>query len=73
MFLPGGPASVGAAHLGSDDDSATLLEGACSLDETICVPAEATNEEMNECHHQMQESLERARREAVAALGAGAS
>jgi len=39
----------------------------------IQVPAEATNEEMNQCHHQMQESLERARREAVAALGAGAS
>ncbi len=39
----------------------------------IYVPADATNEQMNECHHQMQESLERARHDAVAALGTGAS
>jgi lysophospholipid acyltransferase (LPLAT)-like uncharacterized protein len=39
----------------------------------IHVPAEATNEQMNECHRQMQESLERARRDAVAALGTQAS
>jgi hypothetical protein len=39
----------------------------------IHVPAEATEEQMKECHLQMQESLERARRDAVAALGAQAS
>jgi lysophospholipid acyltransferase (LPLAT)-like uncharacterized protein len=39
----------------------------------IRVPANASDEQMNECHHQMQDSLERARRDAVAALGARAS
>ncbi len=39
----------------------------------IHVPPDATNEQMNECHHQMQDSLERARRAAVAALGPQAS
>ena len=39
----------------------------------IHVPPEASDEQMNECHRQMQESLERARRDAVAALGAQAS
>jgi hypothetical protein len=39
----------------------------------IHVPPEASNEQMNDCHHQMQDSLERARHEAVAALGAQAS
>ena len=39
----------------------------------IRVPPEANDAQMNEYHHQMQESLERARRDAVAALGAQAS
>ncbi len=39
----------------------------------IHLPPEASDEQMNECHRQMQESLERARRDAVAALGALAS
>ena len=39
----------------------------------IHVPEDASNEQMNECHHQMQDSLERARRDAVEALGADAS
>jgi len=39
----------------------------------IYVPADATNEQMNECHQQMQDSLERARHDAVAALGRTAS
>ena len=39
----------------------------------IQVPPEATDEQMNDCHRQMQESLERARHDAVAALGAEAS
>jgi len=39
----------------------------------IHVPSDATNEQMNDCHHQMQDALERARHDAVAELGAGAS
>ena len=39
----------------------------------ITVPADASNEQMNEYHREMQESLERAQHDAVAALGAGAS
>ena len=39
----------------------------------IYVPADASDEQMNEYHHEMQESLERARRDAVAALGEQAS
>jgi len=39
----------------------------------IWVPAEASDVQMHECHRQMQESLERARHDAVAALGVGAS
>jgi hypothetical protein len=39
----------------------------------IHVPAEATEEEMKQYQQQMQESLERARRDAVAALGERAS
>jgi len=39
----------------------------------IHVPPDATNEQMNDCHHQMQDALERARHDAVAELGAGAS
>jgi hypothetical protein len=39
----------------------------------IHVPADASDEQMNDCHRQMQEALERARRDAVAALGAQAS
>jgi hypothetical protein len=39
----------------------------------IHVPAEASEEEMKQYQQQMQESLERARRDAVAALGARAS
>ena len=39
----------------------------------IHVPAEASDEQMNECYRQMQESLERVQRDAVAALGAQAS
>lgn len=39
----------------------------------IHVPAAATDAELNEFHHQMQDSLERARHDAVAALGAHAS
>ena len=39
----------------------------------IRVPPEANDAQMNECHRQMQESLERARRDAVAALGAQSS
>ncbi len=39
----------------------------------IRVPAEATDEQMKACHRQMQEALERARHDAMAALGAGAS
>jgi lysophospholipid acyltransferase (LPLAT)-like uncharacterized protein len=39
----------------------------------IYVPAGASDAELNEFHHLMQDSLERARRDAVAALGAGAS
>lgn len=39
----------------------------------IRVPPEATDAQMSECHRQMQEALERARRDAVAALGAQAS
>jgi len=37
------------------------------------VPADAGEAEMKEFQRQMQESLERARRDAVAALGEGAS
>ena len=39
----------------------------------IQVPADAGEEQMKQCHRQMQEALERARRDAVAALGEGAS
>jgi lysophospholipid acyltransferase (LPLAT)-like uncharacterized protein len=39
----------------------------------IYLPAEASEEQMAECLRQMQESLERARRDAVAALGEGSS
>jgi lysophospholipid acyltransferase (LPLAT)-like uncharacterized protein len=39
----------------------------------IYVPAGASDTELNEFHHQMQDSLERARHDAVAALGTGAS
>jgi len=39
----------------------------------IYVPQDATDEQMNECHHRMQDSLERARHDAVAKLGALAS
>ena len=39
----------------------------------ISLPADATLEQMHECHCQMQDSLERARRDAVAALGEGAN
>jgi lysophospholipid acyltransferase (LPLAT)-like uncharacterized protein len=39
----------------------------------IRVPAEAGEDEMKRLHEQMQASLERARRDAVAALGEGAS
>jgi lysophospholipid acyltransferase (LPLAT)-like uncharacterized protein len=39
----------------------------------IQVPAVASEEDMKQYHGQMQESLERARRDAVAALGAQAS
>ncbi len=39
----------------------------------IHLPAEATDEQMDECYREMQDSLERARHDAVAALGAGAS
>jgi lysophospholipid acyltransferase (LPLAT)-like uncharacterized protein len=39
----------------------------------IHVPADANDEQMNDCNRQMQESLERARRDAVAALGEHAS
>jgi lysophospholipid acyltransferase (LPLAT)-like uncharacterized protein len=39
----------------------------------ILVPAEASEEEMKELHRQMQDSLERARLDAVAALGEQAS
>jgi lysophospholipid acyltransferase (LPLAT)-like uncharacterized protein len=39
----------------------------------IFLPAEATEEEMKQCQREMQESLERARHEAVARLAAGAS
>jgi lysophospholipid acyltransferase (LPLAT)-like uncharacterized protein len=39
----------------------------------IRVPPEAGDEQMDDCHRQMQEALERARRDAVAALGAQAS
>jgi hypothetical protein len=39
----------------------------------IHVPGDASEEQMQECHRRMQESLERARRDAVAALGPGAS
>jgi lysophospholipid acyltransferase (LPLAT)-like uncharacterized protein len=39
----------------------------------IHVPPDATNEQMNDCHHQMQDALERARKDAVAALGPQAS
>jgi lysophospholipid acyltransferase (LPLAT)-like uncharacterized protein len=39
----------------------------------IRVPPEAGDAQMHECHCQMQESLERARRDAVAALGEQAS
>ena len=35
----------------------------------IHVPADASDEQMNEYHHQMQDSLERARHDAVTALG----
>jgi lysophospholipid acyltransferase (LPLAT)-like uncharacterized protein len=39
----------------------------------IHVPAGASDAELNEFHHQMQDALERARHDAVAALGAQAS
>jgi lysophospholipid acyltransferase (LPLAT)-like uncharacterized protein len=39
----------------------------------IYVPADASDEQMDECYRQMQESLERVQRDAVAALGAQAS
>jgi lysophospholipid acyltransferase (LPLAT)-like uncharacterized protein len=39
----------------------------------IYVPADSSDEQMNELHHEMQDSLERARRDAVAALGGQAS
>jgi lysophospholipid acyltransferase (LPLAT)-like uncharacterized protein len=39
----------------------------------IYLPPEATDEQMDECYRQMQDSLERARRDAVAALGEQAS
>ena len=39
----------------------------------IHVPPEAGDAQMHECHRQMQDSLERARRDAVAALGKQAS
>ncbi len=39
----------------------------------IPVPADASEEAMKQCHQQMQDSLERARRDAVAALGEQAS
>lgn len=39
----------------------------------IYVPAGASDAELNEFHHEMQDSLERARHAAVAALGTGAS
>jgi lysophospholipid acyltransferase (LPLAT)-like uncharacterized protein len=39
----------------------------------IHVPADASDEQMDECYRQMQESLERVQRDAVAALGAQAS
>jgi len=39
----------------------------------IYLPADASDEQMDECYRQMQESLERARHDAVAALGARAS
>jgi hypothetical protein len=39
----------------------------------IHVAPDANDEQMNEYHHQMQDSLERARRDAVAALGEHAS
>jgi lysophospholipid acyltransferase (LPLAT)-like uncharacterized protein len=39
----------------------------------IHVPATATDAELNAFHHEMQDSLERARHDAVAALGAHAS
>ena len=39
----------------------------------IHVPSDATDEQLNDCHHQMQEALERARRDAVTALGERAS
>ena len=39
----------------------------------IYVPADASDALMNEYHHQMQDALERARRDAVAALGWRAS
>ena len=41
--------------------------------EPFRVPADAGEAEMKELHQRMQESLERARRDAVAALGEGAS
>jgi lysophospholipid acyltransferase (LPLAT)-like uncharacterized protein len=41
--------------------------------ELIRVPPEASEEEMKSLHRQMQEALERVRRDAVAALGPGAS
>jgi hypothetical protein len=39
----------------------------------IHVPQDANDEQMNDYHHQMQDALERARHNAVAALGAQAS
>jgi hypothetical protein len=39
----------------------------------IRVPPEASDEQLNDCHRQMQDALERARLDAVAALGARAS
>ena len=41
--------------------------------ELIWVPAEASDEEMKALHARMQDALERVRRDAVAALGPGAS
>jgi lysophospholipid acyltransferase (LPLAT)-like uncharacterized protein len=39
----------------------------------IHVPKDANDEQMNDCHRQMQDALERARHDAVAALGVQAS
>jgi len=39
----------------------------------IHVPPDASDEQLDQCHHQMQDALERARHHAVAALGGQAS